>query len=208
MLIDITWPIAADALVHPDDLPAPRLTRLSWMAAGAEYNLTRMDITLHTGTHLDAPRHFIAEGAAIDELPVERFCVACQVIDTGNATSVEPQHLAGLEIAAGGAVLFKTRNASLPRDCMAERWVYISKAVAQRCVVLGLGIVGLDYIEVESPDDTEQYPVHRMLLSNGVLLLENLDLRAVHPGRYRLMCLPIKITGAEGAPCRAVLETI
>jgi arylformamidase len=208
MLIDITWPIAVDALVHPDDLPAARLTRLSSMAAGAEYNLTRMDITLHTGTHLDAPRHFIADGAAIDELPVERFCVACQVIDLGDAPSVQPEHLRGLSVSHGEAVLFKTRNALLARERMAESWVYISKAAAQHCAVLGLGIVGLDYIEVESPDDAEHFPVHLTLLGAGVLLLENLDLRAVRPGRYRLMCLPIKVTGAEGAPCRAVLETI
>jgi len=205
MLIDITRPIEAAALVHPDD-PAPRLSRYYSIAAGADYNLTRLDCTLHTGTHLDAPLHFFKDGAAIDELPVERFCVACQVVDTGDAPSVEPEHLAGLEINHGEALLFKTRNALLARDRMAENWVYISKAVAQRCVVLGVGIVGLDYIDVESSRDEGQYPVHRTLLGNGVLLLENLDLRSVAPGPYKLYCFPLRITGAEAAPCRAVLE--
>lgn len=205
MLIDITWPIAEDALAYPEDLPLS-VRRISSMDAGAGYNLTRLDMTPHIGTHLDAPRHFIRDGAAIDELPLERFCVACEVVDTGDAPCIEPAHLAGLSIGRGEAGLFKTANSLLPRAHMAERWVYISAAAAQRIVELGLGIVGVDYIDVENPADEDDYPVHHALLGAGVLLLENLDLRAVAPGRYMLYCFPLRISGCEASPCRAVLE--
>jgi arylformamidase len=92
---------------------------------------------------------------------------------------------------------------------MAERWVYVTCEAAQWCVVRGVRILGVDYIEVESPDTPHgEYPVHRTVLPAGVLLLENLDLRGVDSGTYMLYCAPMKITGAEGAPCRAFLDPL
>lgn len=207
MLIDISWPIEPGALLHPED-PKPRFNTYSSISAGADYNLTELSLSLHTGTHLDAPRHFSEAGPAIDALPLEQFDCPCHVVDTGDAEAVVVEHLAGLDVQRGDAVVFRTRNGRLPRDRMAESWVYITPEAAQRCVELGCALVGMDYIEVESGVDEGMYPVHTTLLTAGVLLLENLDLRQVPAGKYRLLCFPIKISGAEGAPCRAVLETL
>jgi arylformamidase len=207
MLIDITRPIEPGMLVHPEDeCPPPALTIYSDMAAGGGYNLTYLAMSLHSGTHLDAPRHFILDGATIDELPLDIFAGPAHVIDLGDAECALPEHLDGLAIARGQAVLFKTRNGELPRDVMAPRWAYISADAARRCVELGVCIVGMDYIEVESPAGEGRYPVHETVLGAGALLLENLDLRHVEPGLYKLYCFPLRVTGAEGGPCRAVLE--
>jgi arylformamidase len=205
MWIDITRPIAPDALLHPED-PAPRVERYSDMEEGADYNLTQLTLSLHTGTHFDAPLHFVKDGASIDSLPVDWFDTRAHVVDLGDAACCEVAHLAGLEVRPGDAVLLKTWNATLPRDRIADRWCYIDAAAARWCVDHGVRILGMDYIEVESPDTPHgQYPVHETVLPNGTLLLENLDLREVNAGTYRLLCLPMKVTGAEGAPCRAVL---
>jgi arylformamidase len=207
MLIDITWPIEPNALLHPED-PRPQFTHYSEISTGADYNLTQLSISLHTGTHLDAPRHFFNRGLAIDELPLERFCCMAWVVDCGDAPCVQPRYMEGIGWRPGMAALFKTRNSLLPRGAMAQSWVYIAESTARLIVELGLSIAGMDYIEVESGVDEGRYPVHETLLDAGVMLLENLDLRHVAPGPYRLYCFPLKISGAEGSPCRAVLETL
>jgi len=205
MWIDITRPIEPGALLHPED-PAPQFSRYSDIAAGDDYNLTQLTLSVHTGTHFDAPLHFVRDGKPIDELPLDMFVTRAVVINLADADSCEPSHLDGQGIERGDAVLLRTSNERLPRDKMAERWVWVSQGAAQWCVDNGVTILGVDYIEVESPDTPHgEYPVHTTVLPAGVLLLENLDLRGVEPGVYRLYCAPLRITGAEGAPCRAFL---
>jgi len=205
MWIDITRPIEPGALLHPED-PAPQFVRYSSIDAGADYNLTQVTLSLHTGTHFDAPLHFVKDGTPIDKLPLEMFVTRAVVVTLGDAESCKVEHLEGHGIRRGDAVLLRTANERLPRDKMAERWVYVTGEAAQWCVVRGVRILGVDYIEVESPDTPHgQYPVHQTVLPAGTLLLENLDLRGVESGTYVLYCAPLKISGAEGAPCRAFL---
>lgn len=208
MWIDITRPIEPGALLHPED-PAPQFERYSSIDSGDDYNLTKLTLSLHTGTHFDAPLHFVKDGKPIDELPLEMFVTRAVVINLGEAERCEPTHLEGRGIQRGDAVLLRTSNENLTRDKMAERWVYVTCEAAQWCVVRGVRILGVDYIEVESPDTPHgEYPVHQTVLPAGVLLLENLDLRGVDEGAYMLYCAPLKIAGAEGAPCRAFLEPL
>jgi arylformamidase len=205
MLIDITRPIEPNALLHPED-PDPQFEKYSAIERGDDYNLTKLTLSLHTGTHFDAPPHFVKDGMPIDELPLEMFVTRAVVVNLGEAASCEVAHLEGRGIQRGDAVLLRTSNEKLPRDAMAERWVYVSREAAQWCVVRGVRILGVDYIEVESPDTPHgEYPVHQTVLPAGVLLLENLDLRRVEAGVYTLYCAPLRITGAEAAPCRAFL---
>jgi arylformamidase len=131
------------------------------------------------------------------------------VIDVRGEPCCEARHLEGQGVQRGDAVLLRTDNELLPREAMAERWVYVTPEAARWCVVRGVRILGVDYIEVENPDIPHgEYPVHQTVLPAGTLLLENLDLREVAAGEYTLHCAPLKITGAEGAPCRAVLELL
>ena len=207
MLLDITRPICAETLLHPGDPPFMH-ARYSDMAQSAHYNLSLVTLGIHTGTHFDFPLHFDNAGPGVEAFPPERFIVTAHVIDCGDAGAVQAAHLLGVPVASGDAVLFKTRNADAPQDRMQPGWVYVTPEAAQACVELQVGIVGADYIEVEQGVDAGHYPVHATLLGHGVLLLENLDLRGVAAGTYRLYCFPLLIPGLEGSPCRAVLETL
>lgn len=204
MLIDITRTIGLDTLVYPGDT-GPSLLRTASLAAGDTCNATRLDMSAHVGTHLDAPAHFIPGAATIEELPLERFCLSAHVVDTGAVGVILPEHLRGIEITAGDAVLFKTSNGQLPRDGFTNDFACLSVAVAQALVDHGVSLVGIDYLSVERDGDPA-VPVHKILLGAGLIILEDADLRKVNAGRYKLMCFPLKLHETEASPCRAVLE--
>ena len=200
-LIDITVPIRDGMVVYDGDPPV-HLERVKSIAAGDVANLSRLDFGVHSGTHIDAPIHFIDGGAAAETLPLERLLGAAHVID---ATAVEgvldESALARLELPAGiERVLFKTRNSRLwERDEFSHEFVHLTGSGARYLVDRGVRLVGLDYLSIGDPD------AHRALLGAGVVAVEGLDLRQVEPGSYRLVCLPLKIVGSDGAPARAVL---
>jgi arylformamidase len=207
MLIDISRPVSHGTLLHKGDPPFVH-ARFSDMSKDGEYNLSLVTMCVHTGSHFDFPLHFDNGAPGVEGFDLERFIVTAHVIDCGAADAVTPEHIDSAPVQRGDAVLLKTRNGTAPQDYMRPGWVYITPEAAQRCVDLGAGIVGADYVEVEQGVDKGEYPVHQTLLGNGVLLLENIDLRPVTAGRYRLYCFPILLSGLEGSPCRAVLETL
>ncbi len=206
MLYDITRTVGLDTLTFPGDTPL-QLTRLALVSAGDGYNLTALSASCHTGTHLDAPWHFIDSGAKLSDLPLSRFILRAHVVDAGAAEEIGPAALAGLSIASGDAVLFKTRNAQLRRDVFCVQVAGLSTGLAQRLVELGVSLAGIDYLSIEL-GTSGRYPVHEILLGAGALILEEADLSAVPPGTYRLYCLPLRLHATEAAPCRAVLETL
>jgi arylformamidase len=203
MLIDITRTLGLDDRAYPGDLDF-HLRRVSDAAADG-YTLTEFSGTLHCGTHFDTPAHFYPDGATVDQLPLERFDLPALVISCASADNITAAHLTGIALPRGGAVLFRTRNGSLPRDRYTLNHCAVSEDSAAALVTAGVSMVGIDYISVERGDNPD-YPVHRLLLGAGILLLEDVDLRLVIPGPYRLRCYPLKIHGVEAAPCRAVLE--
>src|SRR5688500_4641165 len=159
--IDITRPIEPGALLHPED-PAPEFRRYSGIGHGDDYNLTQLTLSLHTGTHFDAPLHFVADGKSIDQLPLATFFGRAIVFELGEEDRCNASHLEGKGITRGDAVLLRTSNEKLPREKMAESWVYVTLEAAQWCVVRGVTILGVDYIEVESPTEPHgNYPVHQ-----------------------------------------------
>jgi len=203
MLIDISRTLGLDDRAYPGDLGF-HLRRVADAAADG-YTLTEFSGTLHCGTHFDAPAHFYPAGATIDQLPLDRFDLPALVIDCGTADNVSALHLTGVQLPRGGAVLFRTRNGGLPRDRYTKDHCAVGEDAAAALTLAGVSLVGIDYISVERGDNPD-YPVHRLLLGAGILLLEDVDLRLVIPGSYRLRCYPLKIHGVEAAPCRAVLE--
>lgn len=200
-LIDITVPIRDGMFVYDGD-PTVTLTRVKAIEDGQVANISRLDFGVHSGTHIDAPLHFIEGGDAAELLPLEPLLGPAEVID---ATSVEgdldAEALQGLELPEGAErLLFKTPNSSLwNRDSFSQEFVHLDGSGAQYLLDRGVKLVGLDYLSVGDPD------AHRVLLGGGVVAMEGLDLREVDPGPYRLVCLPLKIVGSDGAPARAVL---
>jgi len=199
-LIDISRPISPEALVYPGDPPVA-MERLCRVGAGHPYNLTQLHCTCHILTHLDAPRHFFDHGAAVDELPPQRFVSEALVIPI-EGPEVLPSHLP--KAIGGLSLLFRTRHSGPWPPEFDTQHVYVSADAARRMAAEGANLVGIDYLSVDRCGDPD-YPAHRLLLGAGVPILEGLDLAAAAPGRYTLIALPLRLAGADGSPVRAVL---
>ena len=170
-------------------------------------NSSALNMSVHSGTHIDAPFHFVADGNTIDQLPLERFIGPALVYAVEAERYITKEHVAGIRLDGATRVLFKTRNSALlHKQEYDPDFVAFSVEAAQSLVELGVELVGLDYLSVAHAD--EQVPVHRAFLDHGVVLLEGIDLSEVAPGRYELMCLPIPLGDSDGAPCRAVLRDL
>ena len=177
------------------------------MSKGDPNNSSALNMSVHSGTHIDAPFHFVADGNTIDQLPLERFIGPALVYAVEAERYITKEHVAGIRLDGATRVLFKTRNSALlHKQEYDPDFVAFSVEAAQSLVELGVELVGLDYLSVAHAD--EQVPVHRAFLDHGVVLLEGIDLSAVAPGRYELMCLPIPLGDSDGAPCRAVLRDL
>ena len=199
-IIDISVPVRSGMIVWGDEA-APIVERVSSITEGDGYNMSRLVLGAHTGTHVDAPLHFIEGGASVESLPLEVLIGPVLVVDARSAAEEIDAESVEREVTAGTErVIFATRNSELwERDRFTNDFVGVSPVAASLLVERGARLVGIDYLSVGSPES------HRKLLSDGVVLLEGLDLRGVDAGAYRLVCLPLDIVGSDGAPARAVL---
>jgi arylformamidase len=212
-IYDISVPIApGETPVFPGD-PGIEVASFLAISRGDAANVTTLGFGAHTGTHVDAPAHFIEGAPGLPCLPLEAFAGEARVveIDTG-ARAVEERHVTDDAIKGATRVLFKTRNSSFwedPRGRFREDFTYITPEAARALVSRGVRLVGFDYLSVEK-FDSEGFETHMTLLSSGVLIVEGLDLRAVEPGVYELICLPLRIAAGsgDGAPARAILRTL
>ncbi len=174
---------------------------------GDATNASAVTMSVHSGTHVDAPFHFVPDGATIDLLPLEMFIGPALVHAVDAERYITEEHVNTIELAGVTRVLFKTRNSGLLRKPTYDPdFVAFSLGAARALVNRGVRLVGLDYLSVAHAD--EQVPVHRAFLDHGVILLEGIDLLAIEPGRYELICFPLRLRGSDGAPCRAVLRDL
>lgn len=242
---DISVPIRTGMPVWPSD-GTVELEKFKAIDNGFTSNVTRMVMGTHTGTHVDAPRHFIPGATPVDELDLGVLIGPCMVLDATAAdvlsgevidrllpsaavgepsssaqrgTAADETRQAGDDTrrhAAADAIpqvderkrlLFKTRSSELwAREGFQDDYVSLDESGAQALLDRGVRLVGVDYLSIERFGGDGS--VHRMLLASGVVGLEGLDLRAVRPGIYQLICLPLRIEGADGSPCRAVLSEL
>ena len=207
-IYDITLTISPDIPVWPGDPPV-RLIRSTKMEEGADFNMTQLAMSAHTGTHVDAPFHFLGGSTAtVEQLPLK--------ILTGRAYVVHiPDHvnlitaplLEKVDIPPRTRrLLFRTRNSQLwqhQEQKFHDSFVGVSPDGAEFLVNRGIKLIGVDYLSV-APFHDSSLP-HQRLLQAGVVILEGLDLSQVSQGRYTLYCLPLKLAGADGAPARAIL---
>ena len=187
-LLDISVPIRPGMVTYPGD-PAVHLERVRSIAGGDGYNLSRLDFGVHSGTHVDAPAHFVEGGTSAESLPLDVLVGPCRVVD-------------GIQVPDGvERVLFKTSNSELwERETFADEFESLDGATAQALVAAGVRLVGIDYLSIGDEE------AHEILLGAGVVAIEGLDLRAVDPGEYELICAPLKLVGSDGAPARVFLR--
>lgn len=201
---DISVPLGGALAGYPGDPPWIRETAPA--AGEVPYELSRLSMSAHAGTHLDAPSHFFPGAATVDAIPVSDFFLPALVVEVRHPELVLPEEVPG-ELREGEAVLFRTENSrrGIWREGrFPDRWTALSPEAADVLVQRKVRLAGIDFLSVDPPGE-ECFPVHRALLGAGVLVLEGLDLSMVEAGRYRLVCLPLRIEGGEASPVRAVL---
>jgi len=205
-IYDISLSLSAECIRWVTSQPMELIERKR-MSRGDANNSSSIHASAHAGTHVDAPFHFVPDGMTIEALPLDIF------IGPARVCAVEPgTHITAADVEKAGIqgetrVLFKTRNSSLLQKGVYDpSFAAFSVDGAKALVDLGVGLVGLDYMSAAHAD--EQVPVHRAFLDHGVILLEGIDLSAVPPGRYELICPPVKLARADGAPCRALLREL
>lgn len=176
------------------------------ISRGDHSNSSAVTMSLHSGTHMDAPFHFVPGGTTIDQLPLDLFIGPALVQAVETERYIRAEHVQAIEFDGITRVLFKTRNSELlKRGSYVPDFVAFAVEAAEALVAKGVKLVGLDYLSVAHAGE-EQVAVHKAFLERGVALVEGVDLSRVSPGRYELICFPIRIRGADGAPCRAVLR--
>ncbi|MEE2714938.1 MAG: cyclase family protein [Verrucomicrobiota bacterium] len=206
--IDISVPIQ-NGMVHWPGDPAyeSHLKKSIGDANNSPCNLTHMKMSAHTGTHMDAPRHFIDGGATMEALPIDAVMGPCRVIEISDPVAITASELEPHGLKRGDRILFKTRNSehSWKTNDFDEDFVYVTQEAARHITQHGVMTVGVDYLSVGGykKDGIE---THVELLRAEVWIIEGLNLSGIKAGEYDLACLPLKLVGSDGAPARAALR--
>ncbi|HUS07061.1 MAG TPA: cyclase family protein [Bryobacteraceae bacterium] len=206
--IDISIPLYSGMVHWPGDASVS-FDHPMVMGKGDVCNTTYVSMSAHTGTHMDAPLHFIDGGSSIDSMPLEATVGTARIIEIRDESAVTASELEAHDLQAGERVLFKTVNSSRcwKDSSFHERFVHISAPAARYLAEKKVRTVGIDYLSVGAYEG-DGIESHQALLAAGIWLIEGLNLSAVTAGLYDLVCLPLKIVGADGAPARAILRGI
>lgn len=204
-IYDVTVPLAPGMLSYPGDPPFE--IEPVHELGGAPFTLSRMVLTTHSGTHVDAPAHFLAGGATVDQLPLEILLGKARVIELSTRERVDRADLEALDLADDLRVLLKTRmSGQMLKAGYQEDHLYLTVDAARYLAQAGLKLVGFDYLSIDRFGSAD-FPAHHVLLEAGVVLVEGLDLSEVEAGEYEMSCLPLRVGGGDAAPARVVLRT-
>lgn len=206
-IIDISVPLSNKLPVWPEG-HGINLSKLNEIGKNSDANVTRFDIDVHSGTHIDAPLHFIEESLTTNEIELTRLIGKCYIVELDKSIhTIEPSHLEELNIPFDTTrLLLKTSNSHnnlWDNSTFYNDFTAISSKAAQWIVERKIDLIGIDYCSIQKFYDPPT--THQILLKNNVIILEGLDLRNVEIGEYYLTCLPISVIGIEGVPVRAIL---
>jgi arylformamidase len=202
---DVSVPLVPGLPVYPGD--PPLVIEALQRAGESPYGLARLTLTTHSGTHVDAPLHFVAGGVAVDALALEILLGKARVVEIPARERVERADLEALDLRDDLRVLLKTRmSGQLLKAGYQEDHVYLTGDAAHYLVQAGIKLVGFDYLSIDRFGDAS-YPAHHALLGAGVVVVEGLDLSEVEAGEYDMTCLPLRVGGGDGAPARVVLRS-
>jgi arylformamidase len=205
-IYDLTVPLSGQLATFPGDPPFSS-ERVSRIEDGQPCNVSRLSLSSHAGTHVDAPYHFVESGATVDELPLEILTGKARVVSAPARDAVDRALLETLDLRDDLRVLFRTRNSGqLRQPGPRPDSVHLTAEAASYLVQVGIKLVGWDHLSIDRSDSTD-FPSHHALLGAGVVVVEGLDLSQVEPGEYELTCLPLKVAGGDGAPARVILRT-
>ena len=210
-IIDVSVPVSQSTPTYPGD-PHVEIEQWAALERGDAANVSMLHFGAHTGTHVDAPAHFIEGASRVESLPLDILVGEARVVEiSDDVRAIEARHIMSESLGGATRVLFKTRNSAFWANTSGgfrTDFTYIAPDAARALVEFGVRLVGVDYLSVER-FRPERFDTHTTLLSSGVVIVEGLDLREVRAGTYELICLPLRITGGsgDGAPARAVLRS-
>ena len=201
--LDVSVPISPDMLVWSTHERVSMDTEES-VYAGERNRVTTLRLTTHTGTHVDAPYHFVENGLTVDQLDLDVLIGPSEVYDFRGRTAITAELLAEAGVGPVPRILLRTDNSEWIRTGpLPDLPAHLTEDAARYLVDKGVRLLGIDGLTVDAPDTAV---AHAALLRAGVIILETLDLSQVEPGDYELTCLPLRIAGVDGAPARAVLR--
>lgn len=208
---DISVPLKQGMVFNPMDPVPPNIYRMMEPALGAPVTMSKIEIISHTGTHVDAPTHFIPGGSTISDMPLDATIGPARVIEIKDPEKIKVEELERHNIRKGERILCKTRNS--PRAYEGPGWmedfVYLDPAGAEYLAKKEIVLFGLDVLslgDIKKEEDLRK--THITLLGAGVYVLESCALGHVPPGEYELLCLPLLMQGGDAGPARAILRPL
>jgi len=206
--IDVSVTVRHGMPHWPDDPPVI-IERVMDIGRGDECNLSHVAMGVHTGTHMDAPVHFVPGARGLDEMPLAATIGEARVLEITDPHEITADELRSHDLRAGERILFRTANSTRcwQADVFVEDFVFISEPAARHLAEVGVQTVGVDYLSVGGYY-ADGAAIHRILLNAGIWIIEGLDLSAVGAGRYELICLPVRMHAADGAPARAIVRPL
>jgi arylformamidase len=198
-----------EGMVHWPGDPAFHISRVLDQKNGDICTLSQIEMSVHTGTHMDAPRHFLKDAATMESMPIDATVGLARVIPILDERVIGREELLQHDLQAGERILFKTANSDerWDTDVFDEDFIFIAKDAAEYLVECGVRTVGVDYLSVGGFRQ-DMAETHQTILGAGIWIIEGLDLRDVTPGLHEMVCLPLKLVGSDGAPARAALRSI
>lgn len=205
--MDVSIPLK-NGMVHWPHDPRFHIERKRDMKRGDECNVSTLTLGSHTGTHMDAPLHFIQKGKGLDQMTLDTAMGPARVIEIKDPLSIRPEAIRSYRLRRGERILFKTRNSNRcwKTNKFIKDFVSISEEAAEYLAHKKIRLVGIDYLSVGGYKESNGVEVHRILLRAGIWIVEGLNLTDVRPGKYDLVCLPLKVVHGDGAPARVILR--
>jgi arylformamidase len=208
---DISVPLKQGMNYLPIDPVPPKIYRFSDVQLGAKVTMSMLEIISHTGTHIDAPLHFIPGGSTVSDMPLDATVGRARVIEIKDPEKIKVPELKKHNIKKGERLLFKTRNSPIVYESpkFIEDYVYLDGSAAEYLAEKRIRLFGLDNITIgDIKEEQNVVKTHQTLLSAGIYILEACALGNVPPGEYELLCLPLLMYNGDAGPCRAILRPL
>lgn len=203
--IDISVPMNKNTVCWPGT--SFSVTNISNKENGDFATANEVKLNLHFGTHIDAPTHHIPNGKSVHEIALNKMNGKCRVLEIKNKTVVSAQDLQDYKVEEGEIILLKTANSAfIGQQPFNPNYCALSKDAATYLAEKKISLIGIDYLSIQKFEDSPE--THEILLNKNIVILESINLTNVQAGTYEILCLPIKLTGVEAAPCRVLLRSL
>lgn len=206
--IDISVPLEDGMRQGPLEPLTPHIEFIMARDKGNPVDMMQININTHNGSHIDAPKHHVKGGSPIDEMPLDTGIGPARVIEIEDPVEITVAEIEPHDIQPGERLLFKTGNSYRPERFMRflRNWIYFSTAAIYYLIERKVRLLGIDAISVGSPANADE--IHEALLTRGIYILEDIELGHVEPGRYEMVCLPLRVKGGDAAPVRAIIKPV